>query len=85
MTYSKANTIAAAITIVILAVWVFILRQENMDYAKELASMKRDREEVKRVEAFIEKQAPHIPSATRRGFAEFTVETKWPLITEENK
>ena len=46
---------------------------------QELNQYKNDRAEVARIEQFIEKQAPYHHPATRRGFAEWTVEHRWPV------
>lgn len=51
--------------------------------SKELDKHREDREEVARIEKWIQEQDPRIPSATRRGYAEFTVETGWKIEMEK--
>lgn len=66
-------------TVLVAVVAAGFLAEDNRTLSAELAAMKHDRAEVARIEAFIEKQVPHIHPATRRGFAELTVETRWPI------
>jgi hypothetical protein len=74
--------INASISVIVLLGFI-ILGNAYRDAKEDLGKFRRDREEVARIEQWIEKQAPNIPSATRRGYAEFTVETKWPVETKK--
>ena len=46
---------------------------------RELDRLRKDREQVAIIEKFIEKHEPNIKPAARRGYAEWTVETRWPM------
>ena len=59
--------------------------RKNLDCLKELEKHRKDREEVTRIEKWIERQNPRIPSATRRGYAEFTVENGWPVLEDAKR
>ena len=82
---TRNHTYILLAIIVILFISYVLAYSKNLDCLKELEKHRHDREEVTRIEKWIERQNPRIPSATRRGYAEFTVDSGWPVLEDAKR
>jgi hypothetical protein len=77
---NKRTLIAGTVIGLVSGLPVMLMVGSNLrDATRELERMREDRVAVTRIEKFIEQRSPHLPAAMRRGYAEWTVETGWPV------
>lgn len=79
---NKKTTIELVVLSAALALSLIVNMSMIVDLrsaTEKLSRLRSDREEVKRIERFIEQRSPRMHPATRRGYAEWTVEAGWPV------